>query len=94
MRAWKIKDYVIRLTMVDKANPSEIELYVISRIKQLRVDAGLSQAKFAFEMDLSYGFIGQVENPNRRAKYNLNHINKAAKVFKCSVREFFPIDPF
>ncbi|MGQ7855803.1 helix-turn-helix transcriptional regulator [Pedobacter riviphilus] len=80
--------------MANTINPSEIELFVISRIKKMRVDAGMSQASFALEMNLSYGFIGQVENPNRRAKYNLNHLNQAAKVFKCSVKDFFPENPF
>lgn len=80
--------------MANTINPSEIELFVIARIKKMRVDAGMSQASFALEMNLSYGFIGQVENPNRRAKYNLNHINQAAKVFKCSVKDLLPEQPF
>lgn len=79
--------------MDEKINSTEIELFVIARIKKMRVDAGLSQASFALEMNLSYGFIGQVENPKRRAKYNLNHINQAAKVFNCSVKDFFPEQP-
>lgn len=60
----------------------------------MRVKAGMSQAKFALEMNLSYGFIGQVENPTHRAKYNLNHINRAAKIFNCSFADFFPEKPF
>ncbi len=92
-RVLKFYDTVIRLIMINKANPSEIELYVIARIKQKRQDAKLSQSKFALEMNLSYGFIGQVENPKRRAKYNLNHINQAAKVFGCSVKDLMPDSP-
>lgn len=80
--------------MTTTSNPAKIELYVIACIKRKRLEAGMSQAQFAFEMNVSYGFIGQVENPNRRAKYNLKHINKAALIFKCSFAEFFPSVPF
>lgn len=80
--------------MATKTNTSEIELFVISIIKKKREEAGLTQAQFAFKMEVTYGFIGQVESPNFRAKYNLNHINQAAKIFNCSVKDFFPNDPF
>jgi len=80
--------------MTVKNNTSEIELFVISSIKKMREEKGLTQAQFALEMNVTYGFIGQVESPNFRAKYNLNHINQAAKIFKCSIKDFFPVDPF
>lgn len=59
----------------------------------MREDAGMSQADFAFKMELSYGFIGHVESPNHRAKYNLNHINKAVEIFNCNFQDFFPEKP-
>lgn len=91
------KNFVLALLaflMANATNPTEIELYVIASIKKKRLEAGMSQAKLALEMNVSYGFIGQVENPKRRAKYNLNHINKAATIFKCSFADFFPTVPF
>ena len=72
---------------------SEIELYVINRAREMRMKANISQAQLALELDLSVGFIGHIESPNKNAKYNLNHINKLAKIFKCSVKDFFPDDP-
>lgn len=80
--------------MTTPPNPTKIEQYVIACIKRKRLEAGMSQAQLASEMNVSYGFIGQVENPKRRAKYNLNHINKAAIIFKCSFADFFPPVPF
>ena len=80
--------------MAKTNSTSEIELFVISAIKKKREEAGLSQAEFAFQMNLTYGFIGQIESPNFRAKYNLNHINQAAKIFGYSIKHFFPDDPF
>lgn len=85
---------VIAPNMADKIVHTKIELFVISEIKRKREEIGLSQADFAFQMNVSYGFIGNVESTKYRAKYNLNHINQAAKIFKCSVKDFFPVDPF
>jgi len=59
----------------------------------MRLAAGKSQADLAADLDVSYGFIGQVENPKFRTKYNINHLNKLALVFKCSPREFLPEKP-
>lgn len=74
-------------------NISDIEQYVIDKVKQTREEAGMSQADLAAHLDVSYGFIGNIENPKRRDKYNLNHINKLAKIFKCSLCDFLPKKP-
>lgn len=70
-----------------------IEKYVIEKVKQMRVDREISQANLARLLDVSEGFIGNIENPNYRDKYNINHINDLAKIFKCSPREFLPEKP-
>lgn len=67
-----------------------IEQYVIDVVKAKRTEKGMSQKDLAFALDVSIGFIGDVENPNYRAKYNLNHINELAKIFECSPRDFLP----
>jgi len=70
---------------------SDIELFVISKAKEKREKAGLSQAELAFKLDVSLGFVGQAESPNHKSKYNLNHINKLAEIFSCSPQEFLPV---
>lgn len=72
------------------AEVSEIEQYVINRVKDLRKEKGISQKELAYRLDLSIGFIGDIESPKSRAKYNLNHINELAKVFECSPKDFLP----
>jgi transcriptional regulator with XRE-family HTH domain len=72
---------------------SPIEQYVVDVVKRKRTEKGWSQKELAFRMDLSLGFIGDLENPNERAKYNLNHINELAKVFECSPKDFLPENP-
>lgn len=72
---------------------SPIELFVIEKVKQKRIEIKLSQADLAHQLDLSSGFIGKVESPNHQAKYNLNHINALAKIFNCSPSDFLPTQP-
>ncbi len=70
-----------------------IEQYVIDKVRQLRTEKGISQAELANLINVSIGFIGNVENPKYRAKYNIVHLNEIAKVLNCSIKDFFPIFP-
>ncbi|MCA6439837.1 MAG: helix-turn-helix transcriptional regulator [Sediminibacterium sp.] len=70
-----------------------IELFVIQQVRQKRIFLNYSQEDVASFIDKTRGFIGQVESPNHPAKYNLNHLNKIAKEFNCSIQEFFPDKP-
>ncbi len=70
-----------------------IETFVIEKVKELRIREGLSQAALADCLNLSKGFIGDVENPKSRAKYNLNHLNEIAKILNCSIGDFLPEQP-
>ena len=67
-----------------------IEQYVVDVVKKKRIQKGYSQKELAYQLDKSLGFIGDVENPKERAKYNLNHINELAKIFECSPKDFLP----
>ena len=67
-----------------------IEQFVIDRVREMRQKKGISQAELADRIDVSRGFIGAVENPHQRAKYNLSILNEIAKVMDCSIRDFFP----
>ncbi len=72
---------------------SPIEQYVIDTVKAKRIEKGYSQKELAYMLDVSVGFIGDVENPKYRAKYNLNHLNELAKIFECSPKDFLPDNP-
>jgi transcriptional regulator with XRE-family HTH domain len=69
---------------------TDIELYVINKVRERRVALDLSQDDLAFYLDTNRSFIGLVESPNSKAKYNLNHLNKLAKEMKCSLKDFMP----
>jgi len=76
-----------------KADVTEIDQYVIDKVRELRKDKKISQRDLANLLDMSYGFIGDVESPKEPAKYNLSHLNEIAKVFKCSIKDFLPDKP-
>lgn len=72
---------------------TDIEEFVIEKVREHRLKLGISQAELAFRIDVSYGFIGKIESRKFSSKYNLNHINKLAKVFNCSPKDFLPETP-
>ena len=73
---------------------SKIEQYIIDRTIILRTEKGMSQRELSLYLGVSKGFVAAVENPNMRAKYNINHLNELAKIFECSFNNFFPECPF
>lgn len=72
---------------------TEIESYIIGKVKEKRIIKGFTQAELAFKLGVSSGFIGKVESVHSTSKYNLNHLNNLAKIFQCSIKNFLPDDP-
>jgi transcriptional regulator with XRE-family HTH domain len=72
---------------------TELDLYIVAKVKELRLKNKMSQAVIATKLNLSNGFFAQIENPKHRAKYNLAHINNLAKIFNCSPKDFLPENP-
>ncbi len=69
---------------------SDIEKYVISVARKLRIDKGLTQSDLAFKLGVSSGFVGKVESSSSNSKYNLNHIQELSKIFNVSPKVFLP----
>ncbi|WP_245977419.1 helix-turn-helix domain-containing protein [Albibacterium indicum] len=76
--------------MVKKPHASDVDIYLIERVKELRVEKGISQAQLAHLLDVSTGYIGHVESSKDRAKYNLNMLVKLAKVLECTYDDLLP----
>jgi transcriptional regulator with XRE-family HTH domain len=72
---------------------SDIELFVINKVREKRELHKLSQSELAVELNVSNGFIGQVESPKHPSKYNLNHLDALAVIFECSPKDFLPEKP-
>lgn len=69
---------------------TRIEKYIIAKVKDMREEHGYTQIALSQKLNMSDSFVGHVETPKRRAKYNINHLNALAKVFKCSPKDFMP----
>lgn len=74
-------------------NLTEIELYLIEMVKKKRKELGLSQLELSQKLEMSDSFVSHVESAKKRAKYNVNHLNAIAKLFKCSPKDFWPDKP-
>lgn len=72
---------------------SKIDQYVIDKVRERRIELGVSQAVLADYINVNRGFIGYVENIKRPQKYNITLLNEIAKALNCSIKDFFPQEP-
>lgn len=72
---------------------TELDLYIVAKVKEMRLQNKWSQAVLATKLNVSNGFFAQIENPKHRAKYNISHLNKLAQIFNCSPQDFLPEKP-
>jgi transcriptional regulator with XRE-family HTH domain len=73
---------------------TEIDIFVINKVKEKRIECNLSQVDIASELGMSVGFIGKVESRKYPTHYNLKHLNELAKILNCSPQDFLPKKPF
>ena len=69
---------------------TEIELYTINKVRELRESRNVGQKRLSLELKLSESYVGQTEDPYNKAKYNLNHLNEIARFFNVPYSYFFP----
>ena len=75
------------------AQLTDIEQYVIDRVKERRLELGISQKELSFLLNASEGWVGLVESSRTDDKYNLRRLNDLARVLNCSPRDFLPAKP-
>lgn len=78
---------------MSKNRKSKFETFIINKILEVRIEKGLTQEDIAIILNVSRGFIGQIESSNFPTKYSLDQINLLAKEFKCSPKDFMPDKP-
>ena len=76
--------------VTEDVKKTEIELFVINKVKEFRKAARMSQRKLSMELRLGSSYVNRAENPKLREKYNLNHLNELSKIFGCSIADFMP----
>lgn len=67
-----------------------IEQYIVDYVTKLRMEHNLNQEDIGFVIGVGQSFVANIENPKKRAKYNVNHINKLADHFGLSPKDFMP----
>jgi transcriptional regulator with XRE-family HTH domain len=72
---------------------SKIDLFVINKVRERRLEKNISQAVLAYELGMSVGFIGKVESSKYPSHYNIKHLNQLAKILECSPQDFLPKKP-
>lgn len=73
---------------------SEIDKYIIKKVKEMRESRDLSQVSLSLSLGKSTTFISDIEAPSKKAKYNVKHLNDIAKIFNCSPKDFWPDKSF
>lgn len=69
---------------------SAIEWFIIQKVKELRKKKKMSQRYIADCLNVSQSFIRNIESEKDDTAYNIDHLNAIAKIFDCSIRDFFP----
>lgn len=73
-----------------KIKKTEIELFIINKVRALREERNIGQKKLSMELKLSMSYVGQAEDIYNDVKYNFNHINEIARYFNVPFSYFFP----
>ena len=69
---------------------SEIDKYVINKIKQRRIEMGVSQKGMADILGVTPGFIGQIELERTNSRYSVHDIYLISRELECEPSDFFP----
>jgi transcriptional regulator with XRE-family HTH domain len=72
---------------------SNVDKYVIQKVREKRLEKGMSQSQLAFELNIATGFIASIESGKYDKKYNVSHLNEIAKILECSPADFLPAIP-
>ncbi|MFT4204106.1 MAG: helix-turn-helix transcriptional regulator [Chitinophagaceae bacterium] len=78
------------LLSMSKTRKTKFELEVVAIIKSLRDAHGLTQDDIAAVLNVSRGYIGQIESPNYPSTYSLNDINLLSLEFECAPGDLLP----
>lgn len=78
---------------MEDVQKNELDTFIIRTVKEMRVSRKISQEDVAFHLGVTPSYIGQIESPKYRAKYNLYHLNALAVLFGCSPKDFLPERP-
>lgn len=74
-------------------NLDEIERYIITKIRDIREEKGISQTSLSLAIGKSTSYISDIEAQSKTAKYNVKSLNLIAIALGCSIKDFLPDSP-
>lgn len=72
---------------------SSIKIFIVSKTISFRKSNKKTQRDIAEILNTSAGYIGQIESKNSPSMYSYEQLNKLAKYFECSPKDFLPEEP-
>ncbi|MCC8173976.1 MAG: XRE family transcriptional regulator [Odoribacter sp.] len=72
---------------------AEVDKYVIQKVKERRLELGISQEELSIKINRNGSFISQMERESENRFYNVKQLNHIAAVLKCSPKYFLPDNP-
>lgn len=79
--------------MIIEIITSELDFYIIEKVRELRIkfNPRMDQVELAQRLGVSEGYIGSIENPKIKAKYNIRMLGRITKALGLqSYKELFP----
>lgn len=70
---------------------TKFQYEVILLVKAKRETLGFTQDDIAEALNVTRGYIGQIESPNTSSRYTLDQLNTLAILMKCSPKDFIPL---
>lgn len=72
---------------------TQFEWAIVKLVRAKRDTEKISQAKIATLLGVTPGYIGQIETESSGSMYTYEQLNKLAKYFDCSPKDFMPEEP-
>ncbi|MDN3586106.1 helix-turn-helix domain-containing protein [Pedobacter aquatilis] len=69
---------------------SNFELAIVENVKRIRNQHKKSQPYIAMVLEVTDGYIGQIESVRSASMYSFDQLNKIAQEFNCSPKDFMP----
>lgn len=72
---------------------SKFEWKIVSLVKDRRTYLKISQGKIAKRLNVTRGYIGQIEMETSRSMYTYDQLDDLSSYLECSPKDFMPENP-
>ncbi len=72
---------------------TKFQYEIVQLVRTQRERLGFTQDDIAECLNVTRGYIGQVESPNFASRYTFDQLNALAILMKCSPKDFIPLTP-